>query len=106
VKTAPGGVVGLQILQQERFSAVFCDYNMPGMNGDELVSKFREWERINRVEEPIQAIYGLTGENTVAVFASCRKAGMQDVFLKPLKTSEALQALDFSCKEDLEVLIE
>ena len=92
--------MGLQMLQKERFSAVFCDYNMPGMNGDELVTKFREWERIHR-DEPIQAIYGLTGENTAAVFASCREAGMQDVFLKPLKTSDALRVLDFSCKEVL-----
>lgn len=92
--------MGLQMLQKERFSVVFCDYNMPGMNGDELVTKFREWERIHR-DEPIQAIYGLTGENTVAVFASCREAGMQDVFLKPLKTSDALRVLDFSCKEVL-----
>ena len=45
------------MLQHERFSVVFCDYNMPGMNGNELVSKFREWERFHRVGEPVQGAH-------------------------------------------------
>jgi len=94
VKTAAGGVAGLLMLQQEKFSVVFCDYNMPGMNGNELVYKFREWERVHRVGEPLQAIYGLTGENTPDVVDSCKTAGMQDVFSKPLETSKALKVLN------------
>jgi two-component system, chemotaxis family, chemotaxis protein CheY len=36
---ASNGVEALKLLEEQRFDIMFCDLNMPGMNGDDLLSK-------------------------------------------------------------------
>ena len=67
---------------------------MPGMSGIELVTQFREWELIHRHGEPLQIIYGLTGQKSDELASCCQKAGMQHVFTKPLLIDEALEILN------------
>ena len=42
-------------------SSVFMDLMMPKMGGDETISRFRQWESINRVGQRRQAICILSG---------------------------------------------
>lgn len=38
---ATNGGEGLQLLQSQHFDILFCDLNMPGMSGDELIAQLR-----------------------------------------------------------------
>jgi len=93
VEVAAGAVAALEMLQKGRYSIVFCDYNMPGQDGAAVVSTFRAWESANRQGQPIQPIWGLTGEQSDEVAKACREAGMHGVLMKPLDTAVALQLL-------------
>jgi len=94
VEAAAGAAAGLRMLQRERYAIAFCDYNMPGQNGAELVSQFREWELTNRPGEPTQPIWALTAELCDNVPNACREAGMNGVFIKPLQHDLALQLIE------------
>ena len=43
---AENGCDALRLLQEQRFDIMFCDLNMPGMSGDELLAKVMQLENI------------------------------------------------------------
>ena len=88
-----GGAAGLEMLQKERYAIVFCDYNMPGRIGTELVSIFRKWEAIHRAGEPVAHIWGLTGFTSESITQKCIDAGMHGVLMKPLTSVVALKLI-------------
>ena len=45
IDVATGGVEGLEAIKTEKYQIVLLDYFMPGMNGEEVVKKVREYNR-------------------------------------------------------------
>jgi len=45
VKTARDGAEGLAKLKEQQYFVVFCDLNMPVMDGFECIQRFRRWEQ-------------------------------------------------------------
>lgn len=45
-------------MQQQAYSIVFCDHQMPVMTGPELVKRYRIWESLHRAQR--QAIIAMS----------------------------------------------
>lgn len=77
VRTAEDGQQALAILEQENIEVMFLDLNMPYMGGIDLCRKIRK-------NNPIACIYAVTGNATFNELRSCREAGFDDYFTKPV----------------------
>lgn len=75
VATAPNGQEGLAMLQDQAFDLIIVDYNMPIMNGLQVISALRE----QRSEAPIVMLTG-AGDERIAVEAM--KNGASDYLVK------------------------
>ena len=92
VSTAEDGSLGLERLCSRRFDLVLCDIQMPKMDGLEMITQLREWEKEHGVEVPQLVICVSAGDikygddiNKVAEAAL--EAGMMAFVKKPLKLS-------------------
>lgn len=84
---APSGDIALALLDREEIDVVLSDYQMPEMNGVELLTKVRElYPDIVRLM--------LTSNAEVTVFADAlREAGVRRFFHKPWDDEELRQSL-------------
>ncbi len=80
---ANDGVEGMQVLRTRAFDLVVTDYNMPRMDGDELV-KFVRHESGQR-DVPILMV---TSESDTARLAAVHRHGVSAVCDKPFRTDE------------------
>lgn len=77
----------LEILKNDTFHICFFDLMLPGMNGLELC-------RLVKHKNPVAIIYAITGYTSVFELASCRDAGFEDYFTKPLKIEHIYKAAE------------
>ncbi len=75
------------ILNKEFIHIMFFDLMLPGMNGLDLCKMIKK-------QNPIAVIYAMTGYTSVFELASCREAGFDDYFVKPLKLDVMLKAAE------------
>jgi two-component system chemotaxis response regulator CheY len=75
---ASNGSVALDLLAKRKFDLVLCDWNMPGMNGSELV-------RAIRVTYPSIPIIMVTAESDPKRVAELRDLGVSGYVVKPFK---------------------
>lgn len=81
VRTAPGGVEALGILEREPQDLVLTDLKMPGMGGLELLREVRErW--------PETTVIVITAFGTVETAVEAMKAGAYDYITKPVHPDE------------------
>lgn len=73
-------VTGWEILQKEPFDLVISDYNIPDMNGLELLAKIREDTRLKD-----QKFIMLTAETDQELLLSTKKLHINAYILKPFK---------------------
>jgi CheY-like chemotaxis protein len=83
VLSAPDGVEGQKILRTQPVDLLISDYNMPRMNGLDLIS----WSRLRLPEVPAVLV---TGQEDSALEAAARACGALRVLLKPLPLDELL----------------
>jgi two-component system chemotaxis response regulator CheY len=76
--TETNGSVALDLLAKRKFDLVLCDWNMPGMNGSELV-------RAIRVTFPSIPIIMVTAESDPKRVAELRDLGVSGYVVKPFK---------------------
>jgi DNA-binding response OmpR family regulator len=81
------GEQGLPMLDSFRPDAVLLDYNLPGMNGLEVLRRIRE-------RDPQVKVIMITGHGNVQVAVDAMKAGASDYLSKPLVLSELKLLLD------------
>jgi two-component system, NarL family, capsular synthesis sensor histidine kinase RcsC len=87
VDTAEDGIAALRLWQDGRYGAVLTDINMPNMNGYELTQRLRA----QGVTVPILAV---TATALASEKVHCKRAGINDLLLKPLSLEclgEAMQ---------------
>ena len=82
---ASNGRVALDMLSKRSFDLVLCDWNMPGMNGTELVRKIRAAHK----KLPIVMV---TAEDEPERVMELRKLGVAGYIIKPFKP-QALKAV-------------
>lgn len=75
------GVDALRLLENEVFSAVLLDINMPRLNGIEMTALLRKSQCINKDI----LIIGLTADNNVDTHNKAKVAGMNAVLVKPVE---------------------
>jgi len=80
-KAVPDGEQGLKILDSFRPDAVLLDYNLPGMNGLEVLQKIRQRDRHVKV-------IMVTGHGNVQVAVDAMKGGADDYLAKPVVLTE------------------
>lgn len=88
VATATNGEQALSLAEQQRFSAVITDYEMPEMDGLALCGALRKLHSMKGCP-----IILLTADTTNEVRLAARKEGATSLLPKPIKSSDLKQEL-------------
>jgi two-component system, sensor histidine kinase len=86
VDVSSNGIEAMDYFTTRRYDLVFMDIGLPEMDGFEITKRFREIERLERLEST--PIVALTAHAFLDDGAGCRDAGMNDILLKPASTSQ------------------
>jgi CheY-like chemotaxis protein len=87
VLTAEDAEKALEMIENEKVSVMFCDLNMPGMNGIELCKTIKK-------QSPLSIVYAITGYASIFELAECREVGFEDYFKKPVNIKVLLRAAE------------
>lgn len=80
------GRVALDLLARHKFDLVLSDWNMPGMDGTQLVSAIR-------ARDKAIPIVMVTAEGDPKLLASLRELGINGYIIKPFKPQALLKLL-------------
>lgn len=87
VFTASDGVEAMKTLENERVDLLITDYDMPRMNGLDLI----QWSKV-RLPQLIAVL--ITGHTSQELTAAGRRCGAWRVLLKPLSAQHFLSLLE------------
>ncbi len=90
IDCASSGIEALEAMEEKAYAVVLLDYQMPGMNGIELLEKIKK--RHNMVQ--VIMITGSEEINTLITSLSC---GANDFLLKPVKKETLFKVLGNTC---------
>jgi uncharacterized protein (TIGR02266 family) len=85
ILTATSGDDALRIVREEKPHIVLLDYEMPGMNGDEVCRRIKESEATKHI--PVLIV---TANRTREIQTRCVRAGCTDFVTKPVSGRELL----------------
>ena len=96
VEQAIDGLQGLEMMIEKRFDVVFCDYEMPGLDGFACVSELRQWEHDHRPHHQKQPVVCFTAslQQQSGIAAQGLEAGMDMVVPKPYSRGKLETALE------------
>ncbi len=83
VDVAENGAQGCAMVDKEKYSVIFCDIKMPGMDGMEVLDKFTEMG----VDS---AVIMISGHGDIDTAVECIKKGAFDFIQKPLDLNRIL----------------
>lgn len=87
VVTAASGEEALEIMAKKPCWVLFLDINLPGIDGIELCKQIRQkW--------PMAIPFAVTGYVSLFELASCREAGFEDYFTKPVTLTDLYEAAE------------
>jgi len=86
---ASSGTEALEMLREEQFDLVFCDLNMPGMTGFELVETLRQQGLLESMAVVVVSSIG----DDVAI-EELRTKGVRGYLRKPLRPEEVRRLVD------------
>jgi len=88
---APDGIEALKQLQQNPPSLLLLDYDMPGMNGAEVLKQLRRDENATVAQIPAIMLTGHGGEESEVL---CLEAGADDFVTKPINDAVLRARID------------
>ena len=86
---AADGAEALKILEQQTINLLLLDWNMPKLNGLELVKKLRAEQRYDRLP-----IIMITSEAAKYNVIEAVKAGVNDYLIKPVSERTLLEKIE------------
>lgn len=86
VATAPGGAEALALCADDRFDLALVDLKMPGMDGQELLT------RLKAAHEFLEVVI-LTAHGTLGSAVECAKLGAFSYLAKPCEMEQLLEVL-------------
>ncbi|QSZ42823.1 response regulator [Sulfurimonas aquatica] len=86
---AQDGIEALEVMKKERIDIMFLDWNMPNMNGEEVVDRVREHKEWNR----IRIVMATTDGTKKDVLKMIRK-GANGYLVKPFNENTIFTTLD------------
>ncbi len=97
IDEAENGKIALKKMMEKKYDIVFLDIHMPIMNGDEVIEKYREFEKKTR--KYITNIIVLSGslEDNEDYDRNFLKM-VTDYMIKPITESKLIKALDMCGK--------
>lgn len=78
---------GLDLMLAERFDAVLMDWRMPGLNGLEAISQWRDHERVHKIDPPVSIVV-VTANASAGDREKCLAAGASDFLAKPVSLAD------------------
>lgn len=90
-KTASNGEEASELLREQNFDLVVCDFKLPDLNGLELIQRIK-------ILRPQAAIIVITGYSDVKVAVKAIKLGAYDYVTKPLYPDEILLTIKQAIK--------
>jgi len=97
---AENGSHALQLLEEVRFDVVISDYNMPGLNGLQLLQSIRE-------RKCMVPLIWITGNSTTELMTEAKRVGVFDYLEKPFDIEQVKNqvqaALNLSASELLQL---
>lgn len=93
VKTCHNGKQSLEIIKQEKFDLVFCDFRLGSIDGREILMAVR-------VISPETKVVIITGYSDVKVAIDVIKNGAYDYIIKPLLPDEILNLIERALESD------
>ena len=94
ITQATDGANALVLLENEIFNLIICDWDMPNMNGLELLVEIRKHENLKNI--PFLMLTGNTDQEKVD---TAIKAGVSDYVIKPIQPSVLLEKIE-KCLSD------
>lgn len=88
ISQATDGAEALKLLDSETFDLIICDWDMPNMNGLELLIETRK--RDNLKDTPFLMLTGNTDEDKVDI---ALKEGANDYVIKPIQPSVLIEKI-------------
>jgi len=98
VETAPGGHLGLEMMQKQEFDVVLTDLKMPGMGGMDVLKAIK-------VLQPDVPVIIITGYSTVDTAVEAMRSGASDYVAKPFSPQQLTEKI-LSAREGRGVLLE
>lgn len=89
MEAASGEAAKIMLEEQGSYQMVLCDWNMPGINGLDLL----RWLRTEK-EDKSTAFYIVTGETTDQQLASLLGAGADGYLCKPVDPRDIVELLE------------
>ena len=86
ILTATSGTEALRLVKEQKPHIVLLDYEMPGMNGDEVCRRIKEDDATRHI--PVLIV---TSHKEPSVLEKCRKAGCTDFVVKPITGRDLLE---------------
>jgi DNA-binding NtrC family response regulator len=86
------GTTGLDLVRQLRPDVVIVDFQLPGLNGLEVIQKLRETDTEQR-------IVMVTGHGSITLAVEAMKAGSMDLLTKPLALATLNEVVQRALKE-------
>lgn len=92
VDTAANGIEALaKIKKSNMYDVIIMDYNMPMMNGIEVIRYIREKMSIPKDEQPIIFLHSSSDDNRI--FKECASLGVKQTMMKPVKMTQLIKSL-------------
>lgn len=90
--TAADGVEALvKINKHNYYDVIIMDYNMPMMNGIEVIRYIREKMDIPKDDQPIIFLHSSSDDNRI--FSECALLGVRQTLIKPVKMTQLINSL-------------
>ena len=89
VAQATDGIKALELLKEEAFDLIICDWEMPNMNGLELLIEVKKDEKLRDIP-----MLMLTSNTEKAKVNVAIKAGASDYVIKPIQPSILLEKIE------------
>ena len=92
VDMAADGIEALsKIRSSSMYDVIIMDYNMPMMNGIEVIRYIREKMNIPKEEQPIIFLHSSSDDNRI--FKECATLGVKQTMMKPVKMTQLIKSL-------------